>query len=395
MLSTHKNTVLNTIASVGFLVIFFFMVVNFLYFEPPKILAALISLLLMRQILSRLTLMFQDVISLRAQHRQVNALFFYGQQLSTETTIPTIKIRNLLGEKSRNTWLLNSLKSLNPEYKYLNSIIWHQTGFSEIYAFEITASSREDAPSTRFLIKLFSENLSSSAEQEATIIHANPNIPCLNFIGSTKVEGLPCHIFELEKLKKIERHTLQTNALSTNKLLISIPPSEKLVLKFSRSHLYLEQRLHRVFFDQLKIIASPQQTHIIDKLISKYNSIIELLSSLPRQIICPDINLETLLISENGDIRVSHWANWKMEPVGSNWPITHRAELANAIIEAKKTRADLEGIAPAAFIVCALTYTLERFCTRANYVDAIALLPDLLDQLESAENFTSNGANTP
>ncbi|MEN4947689.1 hypothetical protein [Pseudomonas proteolytica] len=388
LLTTHYTVALNTLAAIGFLMVFFFMVLNFLYYDPPKVFAALISLLLVRQALSRLTLMIQDIISLRTQHRQVNALFFYSQQLSTELNLPTIKIRTLLDESMRNIWLRDAINSLSPQHQIIHSSSWHQLGNPEIYVFEVTTYSTEFSLKGRFLVKLFSENISIAADQEAALVLATPAIPSLKFFGHTEVENLKCHIFVLDDFKKIERHTAQANALLTNKKLVSIKPPEALALKFGRSHLYLEQRLRLELFEQVRIIALPEQLYTIEKIIEKHSDIIELLSTLPRQIICLDLGPDTLLISENNDIRVSHWANWKMEPVGANWPITHLNELMNAVTEARITRTDFKGITSAAFKVCALAYTFERLCSRANYADAIALLPDLLEQLESNETST-------
>ncbi|MBJ2240677.1 MULTISPECIES: hypothetical protein [unclassified Pseudomonas] len=393
-LNLYSNVALNTISALGFLTAFLFMIVNFIYFEPPRVFAALISLLLIRQALSRLALMIQNIIALRAQHRQTNALFFYGQQLSLEPPAPTNKIKELLKEGIRDTWILKVFNSLAPEYKVITSTSWHQLSSPGTYAFEVELLTENNATNKRFLVKLFDEKTSYSAEQEATLISFNPTIPSLKFYGSAKVENLHCHVFELDDFKKTDRRNMQKNTLTLCQNLISVKPSETLALKFSRSHLYLEQRLLPELFEQIKIVAPADQSSNIDKLISKHPIIIELLSNIPRQFVCLDLGPETLLNSTNGDVRVSHWANWKMEAAGSNWPTSHRAELEDAITHAKNVRPELKNTAPAAIILCALLYAFERHCLRTNYAEAIALLPDLLDQLESAETYTSNRVNS-
>lgn len=395
LLISHNASVLNGISSVGFLIVFFFMVVNFLYFEAPKVFAALISLILMRQALSRLTLMIQDIIALRSQHRQINALFFYGQQLSIELTSPASKIKHLLEERVRNAWIIETVNSFHPEYKNLVSSTWHQLGNPEIYAFEIELSANNDLPNKRFLIKLFDENISYFADQEATLIRKNPTIPALKFCGSKKIESLNCHVFELGKFSKISRHEAQSCALSINKKLISIQPSETLAMKFSRSHVSLEGRLHPEILDQLSLVVTRDQASTFERFSLKYVSLAELLSRLPKQIICLDLSSDTLHNSKCGEVRVSHWANWKIEPVGSNWPVSHRAELIGAIEDAKKNRPDLNDIDTATFILCALTYTFERLCARSNFVDAVNMLPEILEQLESAQTVTIQRDNTP
>lgn len=387
ILTNNIAAVLNTFSSVGFLVAFFFTVANFLYFEPPKIFAALISLLLMRQALSRLSLALQDIVALRLQHRQINALFFYGQRLLVDTSSTTDKIKNLLETPFRNTWILSITKQFHPEYQNLISSTWHQLGHPEIYAFDVELSTNSTAKNKRFLLKLFGENLSYSAEQEKTLISANPCIPSLIFCGSTKLKSLNCHVFELEDFNKVPRHKAQISALAINKMLLSIQPCESLALKYSRSHTSLEGRLSGEIINQLSLVATQHQAVALSIFSEKLSSIIKILSRVPKQIICLDLSPETLHTSNFGEIRSSHWANWKIEPIGSNWPITHQAELLNAIEDARSNRNDLASIPSAAVSMCSLIYTLEKLCAHSNFMDAINLLPEILEQLEIAETF--------
>ncbi len=72
----HHNTLLNTLSSVGFLGTFAFMVMDFLYMKPAPIYIALISLVLVRQSLSRLKSMIEDAIYLKSHQQKIEALFF-------------------------------------------------------------------------------------------------------------------------------------------------------------------------------------------------------------------------------------------------------------------------------------------------------------------------------
>jgi hypothetical protein len=76
MVQRHHTTLLNTLSSLGFLGTFAFMVMDFLYMTPAPIYIALISLVLVRQSLSRLKSMIEDAIYLKNHQQKINALFF-------------------------------------------------------------------------------------------------------------------------------------------------------------------------------------------------------------------------------------------------------------------------------------------------------------------------------
>ncbi|MCM8558809.1 hypothetical protein ACLE2W_01575 [Pseudomonas shahriarae] len=394
-LHTHYKVVLNAMSSVGFLMTFFCMIADFLYMSPPKILAALIALLVIRQGMSRVAVLLQEVISLRAQHRQINALFFHSQPLISNTTSPPIKIKNLLDEKQRSTWIQNAINAVSTSNLKLCSTTWHQLGRSNIYSFEATARSDSEQFDRTYLIKVFDNNSFSLAEQEFTLLTSTLGIPAPAFRGKTKVEDLECHIFEIGDLRKATAKEVGPGAISINRALLAVEPSETLTKRFSRSHLFLEQRLSSELLSSLDIVTTQEHRASFELFSKSFHVINKILSTLPRQIISLDITPDTLLISDTDQTCVSHWASWKMEPLGASWPIGEQPKLEQAFEQAKLKRQSLADVSVSAVLLCALVYAFESLCQRARYVEAIALMPDMLRKLESAQLITSNRDNTP
>jgi hypothetical protein len=380
-LNTHHAVALNMLCSIGFLIIFFCMILDFLYLTPPKIFPALISLLLIRQGLSRLNVFMQDIIALRSQHRQINALFFHNQQLIPQAGTHSEYLKSLLNEEQRNQWIPDALRSVTAVDLPMLSSRWHQLGRNDIYSFEAEFSSDKKNTKKKFLFKLFGNHSTSLAEQERTLLQQVRQLPTLTFLGNVKVGDLACHVFELDGYRKLVHREIGHGVISINKRLLAVIPPEGLTKRFSKSHQYLEQRLSHEILESLRIVATEEQLPGLAVFIEQYQTLIQTLSSLPRQIISQDTTSDTLLINETGSVVVSHWASWKMEPLGSNWPTGERKKLCEAVEDTKAQRPDLSNISSAAVVLCALAYAFERLCQRANYGDAINLLPDILEQL--------------
>lgn len=387
LLSVHYRVILNVLASVGFLMTFLFMIADFLFMTPPKIFAALIALLLIRQGMSRVAVLLQNLTSLRSQYRQINALFFHGQQLVTNTTNHTIQTKRLLDEEQRCIWIQEAMNCITPKKSNLRNTSWHQIGRSNIYSFEARFESDDDPCEKNYLFKLFDSNSFSLAEQERTLLTCVYGIPAPIFLGETKVENLTCHVFQLENYRKAMPKEFGTGTTSINSALLAIEPSEALKKRFSRSHLFLEQRLSDELLTSLSIVATPQQSITLTLFSEKYDILKQVLSQLPRQIISLNTTPDTLLISDTGDTCLSHWAGWKMEPVGANWPIGERAKLEQAFRQALLKRPSLADVPVDAVTLCTLTYAFESLCQRARYVEAISLLPEMLEKLEAIETY--------
>lgn len=74
VLCRHPLTVADAFYSVGFLVTFGFIIVDFLCLAPPPLYIALISLILVRQSFSRLKVLSQDILYLSAHAAKINLM---------------------------------------------------------------------------------------------------------------------------------------------------------------------------------------------------------------------------------------------------------------------------------------------------------------------------------
>lgn len=388
LIQLHHSDVLTTLSSIGFLIAFFCMVADYLYFNPPKIFAALIALLLLRQGLSRLTTMIQDVISLRSQYRQINAMFFHDKPLVSTSSVYTPEIKRLLTEDSRKAWMAEAMTSLQGDFQRMVSSAWSQLAQPNIYSFEAVFSN-DDGEQKKFLFKLFDSSTVFLAKRERVLLQNMTAIPSLRFVGATTVHEFNCHVFECDGFRKVLQHEQGPGLITLARKLMSLEPEEGLVQQFGRSHTYLEQRLTEELLANFCMVVSKDNAPLVRQFQHHYAGIVSLIAGLPRQLVCTDINPNTLLLSDSGEACASHWPNWKIEPTGANWLVIDRVKFLRAINQAKASRESLADVPSAAIMVCALAYAFERLCARGSYDDALALLPDLLEHFQSLETTTA------
>lgn len=385
MFLSHKNTVLNLMSSTGFFTVFIFMMVDYIYSSAPQVFTAVLSLLLVRYGFSRLAIMVQDVIELRRQYRKINALFFHDQQWIIEPAIDVAFLSRLFDEPRRNQWMADALSSIGLNTASILSSQWHQLGRMDIYAYEAVLSSADTGLPVRILFKVFGPNSSSLAQQERVLLESLPGLPSPGFLGSANVESLTCHLFELGDHRKLIAREVSAGVIEINRRLLSIEPANTLAEQFSRSHLFLEQRLSSDILEHLKVVASGAECLLLERFRQIYEAIRQVLAHLPRQIIVPDTTADTLLSSEARGVCVSHWANWRMEPVGANWAVGERLKLEEAIANAQQTRPSLSNVNAASIVLCAFVYAFERLCNRSHYQSALALVPEILCLFESID----------
>lgn len=371
----HGN-ILNALSAVGFLLSFFCLVADFLYFPHQRIFHAVIAVLVMRQALQRLTSMVQDLVSLRMQYRQINAMFFQSQPL-LEHRPNNHQLECMLSPSSREAWIEKLMSLAGIDIRNGIEINWHQIDAVDVYAFRITVSN-SNAPQ-EYLAKLFGSNIATLAEQERLLFAYQPHLPSLECLGHYLLQGVDCHLFRLDGHKKLIRRQIGDGVVAISQQLLCCEPARELILRFSRTRPYLEQRLDKAMIEPLRFVCStPADAEKVERLLESFDCIVERLSSLPRQIVSLDITSEALLVSASQQYHLSHWSSWRIEAAGSNWPVMEKERLYEAIKIARRHRPALVYTATEDIVLSAFMYSFERFLLRKDYPAAFRLLDDIL-----------------
>lgn len=379
----HYGPILNALAATGFLLSFFFLVTDFLYYQHSKIFNAVIAVLIMRQGLQRLSSMILDVIGLRIQHRQVNALFYQSQPL-IELRPQSNGLEYILDTENREKWVKALLEKLNLEATDRYQMHWHQVGFADIYAFTLHPDQQDDTGV--LLVKVFGSNISSSALQERTLLTTQSGLPGLPFIGHHRVNDIDCHVYNFESSEKLSGgRRIGEGILAIAQKLIVLEPSAELIAQFTRTRLYLEQRLDEATINSLRLACiNEDDTGHVERIIDNLPAITHHLAALPRQIVPLDVTNNTILASPAIGFVLSHWSNWRIEAIGCSWPVAQKDALFETLRGVDQRQA-LASADPQTVWLASLMYMLERHIVRKDYSAALALTPDIVKCIEILE----------
>ncbi|MFP3408303.1 hypothetical protein SB757_27220, partial [Pseudomonas sp. SIMBA_065] len=108
-------------------------------------------------------------------------------------------------------------------------------------------------------------------------------------------------------------------------------------------------------------------------------------SKLPRQLIVLDLNTDSLLKKETGELSVIHWGNWLLEPAGTYWPLTAHSKLLECTQEVQGIRTDAQNLSSDGTILASYMFSFERHINRRDYQAALNLIPDILKHTQNLD----------
>lgn len=376
--TSHES--INPIGSIGFFAAFSYLAYDLLSDTPPKLLPAIIGILLTRQIMQRATLLVQDLASLKEQHLQISALFFKDHKLPSEARGKPEKFWSLFTSDNAKIWAHDLIQEVTEKSYIKHDIKWHQTGIHDVFAIEVeseTNTGQKDA----YLIKVFNTNRTTLAINEATLL-TEPNlanIPTAPLIQATLLDGFHCHIFSPQSLDKIPAIETGIHQAASTKILMRYTPPQSLIQKYSRSRPLLWDRLSdNVLHSFGTALGNNEYTHDFKKFMELKHLVRDTLRSTPLYISNSQIGKDQILISSNGVLNISYWGNWSLEPIGACLQTNSlSASLPSLLADLQQHRDDIQQIDEKRLMLSALCYNLDQLLSRQQYLSAAELLPDI------------------
>ena len=380
----HRLSVLlNNLSAVGFFLVFGFLVLDFVLFEPPGVIIAVMSILAGRQTFSRLAGSVKGFFRLYAQRQKLDVLFFHGRALETSSGIGNSSLWTHLHPDTRKQWVHALLSEYEIDETALADhkwpLVWHQSATAQSCALIATVGEEQ------YLIKIYDRKKSVGPQHESTLLADAPTeLPAPAFMGATQVNGFPCTLF---KLRSGAPDTSPQSTVIDYELLLqvySVVPPERLVQRFLRSKQTLADRMNKNWLSQAAVaIANTEQKRAAFSIENHWNKLHSLISEVPLALFNPLISASPVWVCNDGNRHVLYWERWGLEPLGAGWPIDS-LQLSNLIsrhVEIIVRRPDANGVFPEQLALTALLFGFEKKL-RANRLDvACRLLPRIWNTL--------------
>ncbi len=374
------TSLVRTLTALGFMLAFLLLVLHFLSDAVQGFLLAIVSLILSRLAFQRSTQVVSAIVNLYNNRRKLNALFFAEHSLSPVDE-KQFQFWSLLSPETREAWLrplLSEQLSISPASIRVR---WHQTGANQVAALETEAYDSSGDLIGQYLVRVYGRSPSLQASHEATLLmdESAVTLPALPLLAADQVGKWPCHVFSLPIGSCACTPDQHTTSYLTS--LMGYEPPEDLAARYARSHPMLWQRLNTTVVERLNIACNDVARPLIREFEEQLPSMLKVLLSLPLVLVNPAINNNTLLQDAEDQLWITDWGRWALEPLGSGWPTSPEniAQISEALQLAANQRSTLQGLDSQAVALAALLFQFERVCARQLYLDAIALLPELLE----------------
>ncbi|NMY13968.1 hypothetical protein HBN74_00095 [Pseudomonas sp. WS 5019] len=384
MIFQNRSMIFNAIAALLFLAGFCFIVVDFLLGGDVAGYAAIIALLLVRQMFVRAAQGVLDGISLSAQRDQINSLFFHAHSYSARNVVfDRPDFWALLGEK--NTDMIASvLQDVLGKEIVLIGFKWREVGCFGVLGFEVKC--HVDDRLETFVVKVFERSREGVLVHEQALLSVvTQGFPSFLFLGGAVFEGFKISVFSARPSRDIVLAEQNLCGLEVLAELWSLRPPTSLVDMHARSKPTLSTRLATIDFGLLRLATySVKEGAAVDRCAAMMPKVLDFIESMPLSIFNPELNLSSMRRTDEKVI-VSHWGAWSVEPIGVGWffkDSSHRF-LNEWLQFAQNRRPELSALTVSQVTLISLMSALDFYYHRQSFRSSIELLPDILSAAET------------
>lgn len=387
------SALLKFVASLGFFVVFGYLVLDFAMLSPPGIIVAIVTILLSRIMLQKISGAAVDSIVLTQRRAKLEPLFFHGRALA----------RNLPSKQREDLWsllgddvqsVMDSLFSDHFEsWCGIESLRWFQTGIRDVIGFEVIGKD-----GTGYLVKVYDRHRESMAIHEATIVSEGLHyLPAPSFVAITELYQRKCLIYKLPQSRRAELEEFRQVPELVRARLMWVEPPEAMIRTFARSKSMLADRLDSAVLEKLKICASESEDQENIALFAELlGHLQQYIRRLPYVFVLPDITPSSVIFTGQGeDLCVLNWGRWELDTIGVGWRTHPRRieQLCPSFVLAQEKREALSGLSAIDVELVAFVSAFETRCSKQLFKDAMELLPRLLACASKIEEIASENHN--
>lgn len=371
----YLNAIVGNLSTLGFFVVFGYLVLDFVLLEPPNFLVAIISFLLTRQILTRLSGVVTGLDKLYRQREKLDALFFHGRPLVQAAQDKPGSLWDQLAPGQKGHWvapLLNEyagLEGVDAE-GVEKALSWQQPSLPQMGAFVYRGEEGV------FLAKLYDQKKSMAAQHAATLLADAPEgLPAPGFLGLTQTGVFPCAAYQLVAGSTVPAKQARKVAIDVKAQLLAVEPPSELAARYLRSRPTVAQRMNTQWLDRALVAAdNRKEKEAITALRDHWMALQSIVSALPLTFQNPDMKPWALWQPEDAAApMLLNWEKWSLEPAGAGWIMQGKGpqQLEAAHEQACERRKALREIPVEHLMLAALVAELER-CTQKQLLGEAA-----------------------
>lgn len=344
---------------IGFFYIFYEYWVGFL----PAPLALIISLLVLRQMLSRLGWFFTGMVSLFERRSKLQAIFFFRHDVSSVATEDSAIYSLLAGRDVKDV-----LRPLVSDFSLtLSSVEIMPISIRNTVMFKLSASNE---PGT-WVLKLIDKPAQHFARHEAELLLLNSLFAGACSFNTGVFNGVLYHLYKLSDDVVTEGAGVQLQEDFICQL-VNLRLPVDLERKYRRSHKSALEVLTQVDPDLLALYGLPDDA--IERFFTLVSELGQKLSN-SRWIVHNPRWINSVVLGGSSKIACLDWTRWVYEPIGYLWPLP--IGRWDSLYQKVSKRVHLESKCEDIRLFTVISHVGEAIKNQ-NYVQAVAYIKEHL-----------------
>ncbi|MEA5446310.1 hypothetical protein VCB98_10810 [Gammaproteobacteria bacterium AB-CW1] len=387
----NLSSYLGYLFAINFLAVFVFLVLDFLLFDGINVLIAILSFLISRQILGALSSMATTGYSLSCQRKSIDPLVFREEKHVKQEKSEIQSLRHHFAVEARRERIQELLAAGGIKAAVEVEDLWQDPAKGS-YLFQIVARDAEGDVAFRGQERVLPSKAQQALENEDLIIEHMGAGPLLiaPVHAEYEVGDFHCRLYELGECEPVSKNAwkkgLQQSVVAS---LWRLSPPQSLREVFELSRPYLWERFDADLLRRFELALDEEwKSELYERLSSALPALQARLKALPLFPHNAVMGDNSAFVSESGEIRLTDWGKWSLEPVGVGIETRFMKDKRLAPeVEALRARKDApDDLSSADLRLAALAFKIEELVTRkAAFNEAFGFAEELLGALAAAE----------
>lgn len=407
--------VIDVLSACGFLLVFGFLVVDFLYGDAEGLLLGILTLLLCRQMFSRLAMALKSVERLYG-HRERALLALGGQQIDEfddelsgdifeysdeqsglldgdgraftlgRSSAGRPPFWNMIAPEHCLPWVREALTAEGPSTRE-TSIEQVDVGRKGELALHVTCGETGQNVE-HFLFKAFNRKEAKRVSRAAALLALYPGEVAVRLRAVIERDGFAAHLYQWAEQVRQPDDVQAVHACREQAFIEScVWPVPEALLGDGLSG-GLAERCGQALWARCQAFSrwlDVDTRQLVDLFAATPLRLQKALHELPLRLHNPDITLDNIYLL-GGAPKALRWENWTLEPIGSGWPLElGLVRLDQAFAQACQRSEELRALSALQVRLAALAFAFEERCARGGYLGACGLLGELRNTLDALD----------
>ncbi len=375
---------LKIFTAVIFLSSFLFLLYPYLRGGQQNLLIAILSILIIRQVLSAVEASVREAVRLHGERHRVDALVLKQAHLERTDARRERPVRIIFGKSARRRVARDALAEQGVEPDSVEAL-WEDSQFAGISTMHITGRHVQSGVEQHYQLQAFPADQLHRLENENFLRTKVPadRLKLPRTVSRFTAGPFECRLLEYGTGRGLDPDSWPEWQRWLTAHLWCCQPPRGLVEAFAGSRPLLQRQLHPGSVTRLEVaVDSDAEAETLQWFRGGLDALRHRLATIPLYLHNPEITRHTTVRSGQDDIRIMNWGRWTLLPVGAIRPPTIKDEMIPGILaRLQEERDDLpEGFGETDLAFAGRCYALQQNIARGQLKASLDLVASIREE---------------